>query len=193
MRFHDTTASRKAERHAFRKEFQYDGDTPWRDVSVTSQCVRPASSFASNCRKFGVTRDARGRPDIARGNPITGRAPLTVQVVKGKGGRPIWPEAALRTNFQRLRRPLFPGSRDRATPKLSNVGDFRVDYARLKFSAYVPRRNAAARPRYFPSRDNDLRRETRARFSVLRCHPLTCFSLSVNCAESLRKRYILET
>lgn len=42
--------------------------------NVARQCVRPASSSASNCREFGVTRDARGRPDIAWGNPNRPRA-----------------------------------------------------------------------------------------------------------------------
>lgn len=126
----------------------------------------PGEFPASNCREFGAARDARGRPRYRTGRqsyngaancPSCQRRRRSADLARGGlGGR----------TFTRLRRPLFP-ARVATEPRQS--------WATLATSASTARdwnsprmfrrRNAAARPRYFQSRDNDLRRETRAGFS----------------------------
>jgi len=178
-------------RHAFRKKFQYDGETRAARYfcNAARQCASAPRVLRGNC-PANSGRLAQQSTPISRDNSITGSgALLTVQVVKDGEGRAIWPGVGLRGQTFNVDH-CFQHVCDRATPKLSNVGDFRVDCARLKFSAYVRGGTPPLRLRYFQSRDNDPCRETGARFSET---PFMFFFIRKLRREIyLRKKYTLE-
>lgn len=161
--------------------------TERRDISANaahngcavSSTVIVANSEDRVARQAGPESAQYRRANLHNGRTGKLRVILTVQVVKGERW-PIHPlptaggggatAAVTATNFQRLRRLLFPG-RDRrgqrATPKLSNVGDFRARRLReigILFARARVEGSPLLRLRYFPSRDSDPRQGTGARF-----------------------------
>lgn len=85
-----------------------------RDISVTPrQCVSAPRVLCSNCHEF--RKGSRRSRSVQYRRAILCTL-LTVQVVKGAGGRPICLEVVPGTNFRRLRGPLFP---TRARPRRS--------------------------------------------------------------------------
>lgn len=129
------------------------------------------------------------RPDIARQSyNEAGHAVNCLSCQRRRRSADLPGGGLVGTNFLRLRRLLFPArarsSMSRATPKFSNVGDFRVDYARLKFSVNVRRGTPLLLPKIFPKprqRSPPWNEDTLQR---VRCFP-TCFSLFENCARKL--------